>query len=191
MALPPGVFITSTPAAVAASRSTLSTPTPARPITRSLGARSSTPRSTCTALRTSRASQSARCWEYSLGFETTISHPCCARNSSMPAAARGSAIRILGMLGLLVDFLHGRHTGAVFHRHTVRLENDFELRHHREEIGEIEVSKVCDAENLPLHRPLAVRNNRAEAIAEFLHDHARIQSRRRLHGGHRRTRARW
>ena len=42
MALPPGVFITRTPAAVAASRSTLSTPTPARPITRSLGALSST-----------------------------------------------------------------------------------------------------------------------------------------------------
>ena len=38
MALPPGVFITRTPAAVAASRSTLSTPTPARPMTRSLGA---------------------------------------------------------------------------------------------------------------------------------------------------------
>src|ERR1039458_8890226 len=34
MALPPGVFITRTPAAVAASRSTLSTPTPARPIDR-------------------------------------------------------------------------------------------------------------------------------------------------------------
>ncbi len=42
IALPPGVFITSTPAAVAASRSTLSTPTPARPITRSFGAFSST-----------------------------------------------------------------------------------------------------------------------------------------------------
>ena len=42
MALPPGVFITSTPAAVAASRSTLSTPTPARPMTRSFGAFSNT-----------------------------------------------------------------------------------------------------------------------------------------------------
>ena len=40
-ALPPGVFITSTPAAVAAGSSTLSTPTPARPITRSLGAAAS------------------------------------------------------------------------------------------------------------------------------------------------------
>ena len=55
-ALPPGVFITRTPAAVAASRSTLSTPTPARPMTRSFGAFSSTLWFTCTALRTSSAS---------------------------------------------------------------------------------------------------------------------------------------
>ena len=41
-ALPPGVFITSTPAAVAEGRSTLSTPTPARPITRRFGAAAST-----------------------------------------------------------------------------------------------------------------------------------------------------
>ena len=61
IALPPGVFITSTPASVAAGRSTLSTPTPARPITRSLGAAASTSLSTFTALRTSSASQSARC----------------------------------------------------------------------------------------------------------------------------------
>ena len=57
-ALPPGVFITSTPAAVAAGRSTLSTPTPARPITFSLGAFASTSAFTFTALRTSSASAS-------------------------------------------------------------------------------------------------------------------------------------
>ena len=34
--LPPGVFITTTPRCVAASTSTLSTPTPARPTTRNL-----------------------------------------------------------------------------------------------------------------------------------------------------------
>ena len=34
MVLPPGVFITTTPCCVAASTSTLSTPTPARPTTR-------------------------------------------------------------------------------------------------------------------------------------------------------------
>ncbi len=59
IAFPPGVFITRTPAWVAAGRSTLSTPTPARPITRSFGAFSSTPLVTFTALRTTSASQSA------------------------------------------------------------------------------------------------------------------------------------
>ena len=37
-ALAPGVFITAMPLRVAASKSTLSTPTPARPMTRRLGA---------------------------------------------------------------------------------------------------------------------------------------------------------
>ena len=40
-ALAPGVFITAMPGRVAASRSTLSTPTPARPMTRNLCACSS------------------------------------------------------------------------------------------------------------------------------------------------------
>ncbi len=53
-ALPPGVFITSTPASVAAGRSTLSTPTPARPITLNLGAAANTSLSTLTALRTTK-----------------------------------------------------------------------------------------------------------------------------------------
>ena len=94
MALPPGVFITSTPAAVAASRSTLSTPTPARPMTRSFGAFASTCWFTCTALRTSSASASARCCVYSFGFETIVFQPGWDCNSSIPAGARGSAIRM-------------------------------------------------------------------------------------------------
>ena len=95
IALPPGVFITSTPAAVAASRSTLSTPTPARPITRSFGAFSSTSGFTCTALRTSSASASARCCAYSLGLETMTFQPgwACKQLDARPAA-RGSAIRM-------------------------------------------------------------------------------------------------
>src|ERR1035438_2463831 len=174
MAFPPGVFITRTPAAVAASRSTLSTPTPARPMTRSLGACSSTARSTCTTLRTSKASQSARCREYSLGLETTTSQPGCARNNSIPGAARGSAIRILGMLGLLgllgllVDFLDRRHARTIFHRQTVGFEDDFELRDNGEQVREIEVAQMRNAEDLALHRSLAVGDDGAEAIAEFL-----------------------
>ena len=47
-AFPPGVFITAMPLRVAASRSMLSTPTPARPITRSFCACSSSSASACT-----------------------------------------------------------------------------------------------------------------------------------------------
>ncbi len=53
---PPGVFITTTPRRVAASRSTLSTPTPARPTTRSRVAFSSTAAVILVALRTAMAS---------------------------------------------------------------------------------------------------------------------------------------
>jgi len=53
---PPGVFITTTPRRVAASTSTLSTPTPARPTTFSRGALSRSRAVTFVALRTARAS---------------------------------------------------------------------------------------------------------------------------------------
>src|SRR2546430_2439127 len=57
-AWPRGVFITTMPRLAAASRSTLSTPTPARPTARSLGARSSNSAVTFVALRTISASAS-------------------------------------------------------------------------------------------------------------------------------------
>ena len=90
----------------------------------------------------------------------------------MPAAATGSAIRILGMFCVLVDFLDSRHAAAVFHRHAVGFENDFEARHHGEQIREIEIAQVRDAEDLPLHGALAIGDDGAEASAKFLHDHA-------------------
>ena len=54
--LPPGAFITTTPRRVAAARSMLSTPVPARPITRSFGAEASRSAVTFVALRTASAS---------------------------------------------------------------------------------------------------------------------------------------
>ncbi len=59
MLLAPGAFMTMMPRALAASRSTLSTPVPARAITRSLGAAAMTSRVTLVALRTTSASASA------------------------------------------------------------------------------------------------------------------------------------
>jgi hypothetical protein len=54
--LPPGAFITTTPRRVAALRSMLSTPVPARPITRSRVAAASRSAVTLVALRTASAS---------------------------------------------------------------------------------------------------------------------------------------
>ena len=56
--LPPGVFMTTTPRCVAASTSTLSTPTPARPTARSLGAASMSLRVILVSERTTIASTS-------------------------------------------------------------------------------------------------------------------------------------
>src|ERR1019366_3236995 len=195
-ALPPGVFMTSTPASVAASRSTLSTPTPARPMTRSLGAFSSTAAFTCTALRTSSASASARCWAYSLGLETMTFQPGWDRNSSIPAAARGSAMRIFIMFRLClcglrfdgsvrVNLLNGGHAGSILDGMPVGFENDFQLGDHAKQVREIEIAQVGDAEDLALHGALAVGDNGSEAAAEFLDDNAGIHAGRRLHGGHR------
>ncbi len=46
---------------------------------------------------------------------------------------------------------------------------------------------MCDAENLALHRTLAVGDHRAEPVAVFLNDDSRIQTLRRFHGRNRRT----
>src|ERR1035437_6712544 len=195
-ALPPGVFITSTPASVAASRSTLSTPTPARPMTRSLGAFSSTEAFTCTALRTRSASASGRCWAYSLGLETMVFQPGWDRNNSIPAAARGSAMRIfivvrLCLCGLRFDgsvrvnLFDGGDAGSILHGMPVGVENDFQLGDDAKQIREIEITQVGDAEDLALHGALAVGDDRSEPVAEFLDDDAGIHAGRRLHRSHR------
>ena len=61
IAFAPGVFMTAMPCRVAASRSMLSTPTPARPITRSLRALASNSAVTSTAERTMSASADSSC----------------------------------------------------------------------------------------------------------------------------------
>src|SRR5271154_6440418 len=188
-ALPPGVFITSTPAPVAAGRSIFSMPTPARPITRSLGAWLRTAASTIRPPRTISASASARYCVYSLGLEAMTSHPGCARSSLRPPAAIGSANR-MRMSGpsnghglfcqshVRVCVLNGGDTDAELHRDPVGGKNDFELRDDGEQIGEVEVAEVRDAEDLAFHGPLAVGDDGTETVAEFLDDHAGIHTSR-------------
>src|SRR5687767_10591687 len=53
-------------------------------------------------------------------------------------------------------------------------QDDLQPRDDRKQVGEIEVSKMRDAEELALHRPLAVGEDRAEPVAELLHDNAGV-----------------
>ena len=92
--LPPGVFITTTPRLVAASTSTLSTPTPARPTTRNFGAASRTFCEIFVSERTTMASASATTLSNSSSvsrFSSTVvwnSGRCL--NSAMPLGEIGS-----------------------------------------------------------------------------------------------------
>src|SRR5436190_18592001 len=96
--LPPGVFITTTPCCVAASTSTLSTPTPARPTTRNCGAASITLDVTLVSERTTIATTSLTIGSSSasasrLGNTTTSnSGRCCSK--AIPLGETGSQTRI-------------------------------------------------------------------------------------------------
>src|SRR6516165_5760015 len=98
MVLPPGVFMTTTPRSVAASTSTLSMPTPARPTTRRLGAASITLRVTLVSERTTSATASLTTGSNSasdnrFGNTTTSNSGRCCR-SAMPFGETGSQTRI-------------------------------------------------------------------------------------------------
>ena len=100
--LPVGAFTTITPARVAASRSILSTPMLATPITARRGEPArSTSASTVVCERTTSASYpppSVRTWSSSPGGRfrrTSVSWPC--PRASMPAGATGSTIRMRAM----------------------------------------------------------------------------------------------
>ncbi len=99
MVLASGALTTRTPALVAASRSMLSTPMPARPITRSRGAAEIISLSTLVADRTTRPSASA-----SAASRSARSHPAAsitsaeADSSSIPARASASATITFGFI---------------------------------------------------------------------------------------------
>src|SRR5271170_3808767 len=92
-AFPPGVFITRTPRFVAASTSTLSTPTPARPITRSFDAFPSSAAVALVALRMINASASASSLGTAAAAGRSTSHPV-SRRSAIPRSLILSAMII-------------------------------------------------------------------------------------------------
>ena len=103
------------------------------------------------------------------GFETITFQPGWAFSSSMPAAAIGSAIRMfmlqIGYAGVSFDrflfrdsdfgihLLNGGDARSQRHRNAVGMKDQFQLRDHREQIGEIEISQMRDPENLPFIEP--------------------------------------
>src|SRR5207302_540839 len=97
--LPRGALTTRMPFWVAAVTSMLSTPTPARPTTRSFRPASMTGAVTRVSLRTTRASKSGICRisSASASLLTTVTSPAWRRRSR-PSSARGSATRIFGTL---------------------------------------------------------------------------------------------
>ena len=101
MVFPPGVFITMMPRFVAASTSTLSTPTPARPMTFSFVPASITLAVTFVSLRTTSASKSpmisSNCSGFRPIFTVTSSKPP-FDSSSIPRCAMGSATSTLGVV---------------------------------------------------------------------------------------------
>ena len=96
MVLPLGVFITTIPRWVAASTSTLSTPTPARPTTVNLGAASMTLRVTLVSERTTMATVSGMKGSNSASesrFSRTVTlSPGCCLKYSIPLGEIGSQI---------------------------------------------------------------------------------------------------
>ena len=95
-AFPPGVLITSTPRRVASSRSMLSTPTPARPTTRSRRAFSSSSGVTFVALRTTNASASAISASSVSLVVRTMFHPALCSSSTPRSLILSATITFIG-----------------------------------------------------------------------------------------------
>src|SRR5712692_9662921 len=111
-AFPPGVLMTRTPRRVASSRSMLSTPTPARPTTRSRGAFSRSSGVTLVALRTIRASASAICALSVSLVVRTMFHPALRSRSTPRSLILSATITFIDSRSSL-DY-HRMFSGAEF-----------------------------------------------------------------------------
>src|SRR5690625_4926433 len=103
--LPSGAFTTTIPFSVAASRSILSTPTPARPITFKLCPFSITSRVTCVWLLTNKPSYSPILFTNSAAdkpVSTTTSIFPASRKGKIPSSFKGSLINILNTILVLL-----------------------------------------------------------------------------------------
>ena len=102
----PGAFSTSTPAFVAAATSMLSTPTPARAITRNRGALRIRASSTCVSLRTTRPSAPAiACCNATISVPSTSTISASRASSALAVWSMTSLMTICGLIGCTTGLL--------------------------------------------------------------------------------------
>src|SRR4029077_1546713 len=183
--LPRGALTTRMPLRVAAATSMLSTPTPARPTTRSSRPASRIGAVTFVSLRTTRASKSGMRLinSASLSFPATVTSPA-RRSRSRPSSASGSATRIRAtrLRALRWDALKrggGRGHGSALGRGDVELlERLLDRPQHLHHIALGDRAQVAHADHLPGHLALAARDDHAEILVEELAQRCDVDPRR-------------
>src|ERR1700733_6885068 len=177
--LPWGLFITTMPRRVAASRSTLSTPTPARPITLSESAFSMISRVTVVELRINRASYGAMMVASSAGRNPVLISTCssgCCLSMSTPCCESESLSRTRNLLEDIPSDtpgdtrLHRGDARAHAHFHAGELERQFERADGDQHVERTYIAHVADAHQLALHLILTALDRHAELIAHVLDD---------------------
>src|SRR5207247_7121980 len=189
--LPRGALTTRMPLRVAACTSMLSTPTPARPTTRSLRPASMIGAVTRVSLRTTSASNSGilRISSDSSNLLTTVTSPA-RRSRSRPSSASGSATRILATRTALAgggrDALNrsgdGCHAAAIRGRDVQLLQRLLDRPDDLDHVTIGDCAQVPDAAHLAGHLALAPRNHDPVLGVDQLPQGAHVESRRR-HGG--------
>src|ERR1039458_6998139 len=171
MALPPGVFITRTPAAGALCRAPIDSPAQRY-------ARSAHP-------LPQDGSNIPWDWKRSRSSRAETSVERLPPRRAVPQRGLSCVHGLRRDRNLAINVLDRGDPGSKLHRVAVGVQDDLELRNHCEQIREIEVAQMRDAEDLPLHGALPVGDHGAETVAKLFHDYARIHAGRRFHGGHR------
>src|SRR5215208_424368 len=174
-----GAFATTTPRLVAASTSTLSTPTPARPTAFSRLARSSRPAVSCVADRIRIASNSP------MRRSSSPSSQSMPSSTSKPAS-RSNSTPESPIFSLTRTFTSGRRRNrhASLEEHTLRggdaraeldvvaeiVEGHFQSGDGDDDVEGAEVAAVSDARDLALQVSLAAGDRDAESVAHELRD---------------------
>src|SRR5207253_4712594 len=188
--LPRGALTTRIPLRVAAVTSMLSTPTPARPTTRSFRPASMTEAVTRVSLRTTSASKSGmrRINSSSASLLTTVTSPA-LRRRSMPSSARGSATRIFATTNLPKDGRLARRGGYALHRGGDRghaasvrrrdvelLQRLFDRPDHLHHVTLGDSAQVSDPDHLAGHLALAAGDDHSVPGVEQLAQRGNVEA---------------